>query len=328
DANFRVCSLTSETGAIVERYEYDAYGEPRVFCGIAASAVSEGAAPLAFSAVGNPYLHQGLRRDDESGLHENRYRTLHSRLGRFMQRDPLGYVDGMNSYEYVRTRVYVGVDPLGLACPGEGPAWSYFNWLRSRHPRLIVDQSTGEVTIRLMVLIVYVPATSPLTPKEEARLEDARQKLQDMIDKAGLAEIQVLMLFRVLAKDGLPPESLVNKNTGGYYEYGDYKITTLEKVQFIEIQRTGPQTPVASSKGRRTHLNMDAVDATVHDERDRSAYLTNILAHEAFYVGQGHWDAYSFIPGYHALHYGSADWRSHDLSPTMTSDLQRDFGIP
>ncbi|MFN0136287.1 MAG: hypothetical protein ACKVS9_09245 [Phycisphaerae bacterium] len=44
DANFRVCSLTSETGAIVERYEFDAYGEPRVFCGTAASAVSEGAA--------------------------------------------------------------------------------------------------------------------------------------------------------------------------------------------------------------------------------------------------------------------------------------------
>ena len=42
--------------------------------------------------------HQGLMHDEElpwghgGGLIHNRARTLHPRLGRFMQRDPLGYV--------------------------------------------------------------------------------------------------------------------------------------------------------------------------------------------------------------------------------------------
>ncbi|MFN0059590.1 MAG: RHS repeat-associated core domain-containing protein [Planctomycetota bacterium] len=112
DANFRVCSLTSESGAIVERYEYDAYGEPRVFGGVASSG-AEGFAPLHFSAAGNPYLHQGLRRDDESGLHENRYRSVHSRLGRFGSRDHLEYWDGSNSYEYLTSEPTSYLDPSG-----------------------------------------------------------------------------------------------------------------------------------------------------------------------------------------------------------------------
>ncbi|MFN0059592.1 MAG: hypothetical protein ACKVX7_14140 [Planctomycetota bacterium] len=90
DANFRVCSLTSETGAIVERYEYDAYGEPRVFGGAAASG-AEGFAPLHFSAAGNPYLHQGLRRDDSHlTLWERRaYRRRRNRSrGRLLHKPP------------------------------------------------------------------------------------------------------------------------------------------------------------------------------------------------------------------------------------------------
>jgi hypothetical protein len=36
-------------------------------------------------------------------------------LGRRLQRDPLGYADGPNQYEYVRSRAIVGRDPMGLA---------------------------------------------------------------------------------------------------------------------------------------------------------------------------------------------------------------------
>jgi RHS repeat-associated protein len=35
-------------------------------------------------------------------------------LGRFLTRDPAGYVDGMSLYEYVRGRVPNAVDPSGL----------------------------------------------------------------------------------------------------------------------------------------------------------------------------------------------------------------------
>lgn len=33
DANYRVAALTDEDGFVVERYEYDAYGEPVVYSG-------------------------------------------------------------------------------------------------------------------------------------------------------------------------------------------------------------------------------------------------------------------------------------------------------
>ena len=37
----------------------------------------------------------------------------HPRLGRFLQRDPGGYVDGMNLYEYVSGAPITWVDPSG-----------------------------------------------------------------------------------------------------------------------------------------------------------------------------------------------------------------------
>ena len=45
--------------------------------------------------------HQGLLHDREFGLVVNRARYLHTRFGRFTGRDPLGYVDTPNLYEYV-----------------------------------------------------------------------------------------------------------------------------------------------------------------------------------------------------------------------------------
>jgi hypothetical protein len=39
---------------------------------------------------------------------------LNPTLGRFNQRDPLGYVDGMSVYEYVRSAATLWLDPFGL----------------------------------------------------------------------------------------------------------------------------------------------------------------------------------------------------------------------
>ena len=40
--------------------------------------------------------------------------VYHPTLGRFVQRDPLGYVDGMGLYEYVASRPPSARDPQGL----------------------------------------------------------------------------------------------------------------------------------------------------------------------------------------------------------------------
>ncbi len=43
-----------------------------------------------------------------------RNRWLNSAMGRWLQRDPVGYVDGMNLYKHVRSNPVAYVDPFGL----------------------------------------------------------------------------------------------------------------------------------------------------------------------------------------------------------------------
>ncbi len=111
DANFRVVALTDEAGAVAERYRYSAYGEPQIFAG---GPAAESGNALLVSRVGNPFMHQGLHFDADTRTYHNRYRQYHPRLGRFMQRDPLGYVDGPNAYSYLGSNSIGWVDPLGL----------------------------------------------------------------------------------------------------------------------------------------------------------------------------------------------------------------------
>ncbi len=56
--------------------------------------------------------HQGLMHDENTGLIYNRARMRDPKLGRFMQRDPLGYVDGIGLYATYHL-MHGGVDPSG-----------------------------------------------------------------------------------------------------------------------------------------------------------------------------------------------------------------------
>jgi RHS repeat-associated protein len=67
------------------------------------------ASGIALNEIG----HQGLPHDEESGIVQNRARDLIPPLGRFAQRDPLGYVDGMSVYAYYVVLTDT-VDPSGL----------------------------------------------------------------------------------------------------------------------------------------------------------------------------------------------------------------------
>lgn len=92
-----VAAITDNAADVVERYTYDAYG-----------------CVTTTSTIGNPYLFTGRQLDEETGLYYYRARYYDCAKGRFLQRDPLGFVDGMNLYEYVRGRPSLLVDPLGL----------------------------------------------------------------------------------------------------------------------------------------------------------------------------------------------------------------------
>ncbi len=143
DANYNVLAIVASDGDLAERYEYTPYGQRTIFKSpgsndvMCHAAILESQRVTADSSEATYGIcdigHQGLMHDKEFGLIYNRARYLHSRHGRFMQQDPLGYADGMSLYEYV------GSDPVG--------------WVDPSGTRITVVQGSlkdgGEVTIRM-----------------------------------------------------------------------------------------------------------------------------------------------------------------------------------
>jgi RHS repeat-associated protein len=105
DALGSFVALTEENGNVVTRYRYDPNGnDPQ----------NSSAPQQMISPHNNLYLFTGRRYDMESELYYYRARYFSPRLGRFLQRDPVGYADGMNPYQYVRGNPTNFVDPSGL----------------------------------------------------------------------------------------------------------------------------------------------------------------------------------------------------------------------
>jgi len=106
DANYNVTPLIGITGVVLERFVYDSYGSPTTLN-----------PDWSLDADGTDYvwayLHQGGRHDATLKLSHFRNRDLHVELGRWTRQDPLGFVDGSNTYQgYVGNPVN-GVDPTG-----------------------------------------------------------------------------------------------------------------------------------------------------------------------------------------------------------------------
>jgi len=109
---FSIAAITDDTGAVVERYGYDAYGDS-----VALDATGNEIAGNV-SMVGNLYRFTGRRLDAETGLSYFRARYMDHELGRFVGRDSLGYYDGLSLYRawFVSNML----DPTGLcsSCSG------------------------------------------------------------------------------------------------------------------------------------------------------------------------------------------------------------------
>lgn len=119
----------------------------------AASALPEGV--LSSVAVGNRIGYCGYVFAPETRSYLVRFRWYLPPLGRWGQRDPAGYVDGMNLYEYVRSRPSSTTDPTGLQDPG---------WVRLQEKRMLDDlrrrireEDCGSCTGIDLTLVQHLP---------------------------------------------------------------------------------------------------------------------------------------------------------------------------
>jgi len=95
------CSTTDTSGSLTLRLILDGNGDE-----------------IAQSAIGNPYMCSGVRRDSETELYYYGYRYYNPQLGRWMSRDPIGESGGGNLYAFTLNSPANSWDVLGLAAEG------------------------------------------------------------------------------------------------------------------------------------------------------------------------------------------------------------------
>ena len=104
---YSITAVTTSAGAIAERYAYSAYGEPTI-CDPSGSTLSS-------SAINNRYTHTGREWDATVALYHFRARWMSPKTGRFLGRDPIGFLGARFSVvEYVRSNPERFGDPSGL----------------------------------------------------------------------------------------------------------------------------------------------------------------------------------------------------------------------
>ncbi|MGQ0554017.1 MAG: RHS repeat domain-containing protein [Planctomycetota bacterium] len=106
-----VMLMADADGDIAESYRYKEYGETTVVDGSFVKQTDLG------SDIGNFIRYTGRERAMPGSFGNDMYwyraRSYRPEVGRFMQSDPIGYVDGSNHYSYVSSNPVVLRDPTG-----------------------------------------------------------------------------------------------------------------------------------------------------------------------------------------------------------------------
>ena len=104
DSNYNVVALADEDAHVTERYWYEPYGEVTI---------TDADGGTQETVLNDVLLFQGQRRDPETGLYYFRNRYYSPMLGRFAQRDPAEYKDGMSFYAFAIGSPVDIADPSG-----------------------------------------------------------------------------------------------------------------------------------------------------------------------------------------------------------------------
>ena len=114
DGNGNITALLDgAAGAVVARYEYNAFG-----------GIIRATGPL---AKANPFRFSTKYHDEESGLLYYGYRYYSSGLGRWISREPNGEADSSHLFAFLGNSPVTFIDVLGLSkadpWPTDVPAW-------------------------------------------------------------------------------------------------------------------------------------------------------------------------------------------------------------
>lgn len=110
-------AITDNLGRIMETLNYDIFGTPSFF--------DKNGNAMNHSIVGNSILFEGREYDHE--VYYFRMRSYHPRGGRFIQKDPFVYINGMNDMTFVKNKLTNYRDPFGLFVIGKQPIPSFNN---------------------------------------------------------------------------------------------------------------------------------------------------------------------------------------------------------
>jgi len=91
--------LTDTSGNIVQRYEYDSFGNQVITTN---------------GNISQPYTFTSREYDTETEMYFYRARYYDSKVGRFVTKDPIGFDGGINQYVYVLNNPMNRTDPDGL----------------------------------------------------------------------------------------------------------------------------------------------------------------------------------------------------------------------
>ncbi|OQB80125.1 MAG: tRNA nuclease WapA precursor [Planctomycetes bacterium ADurb.Bin126] len=195
-------------GEVVEYYAFSAYGVPIVL-------EADWTVRPDGSAYKNWSLFAGYYFDEPSGLYLVRNRVYQAEVGRWIQRDPVGYVDGSDLYEYTRSQPAQHGDPYGtITVDTENPdirqAWARLHNRNSPTANRLISLLEGfELCLNVPIIITITASSS--TGSQGGFIEGAPQsywttrngnpiqQVLDEVDIAGLGLITINPLQKVLA---------------------------------------------------------------------------------------------------------------------------------
>ncbi len=163
DLLYRAVALTNSSGNIVEAYDTDAYGQTIIYTGPGPDGVwfTDDDVGSGFTYGANDMIFCGYRYDPETRLYFVRNRMFLTdvggvSVGRWLQRDPIGYAGGVNLYGYVGGQAVVELDPEGtIAIP-----------LPKSIPEAVVEAILAALLAAYLLHLARQAAKVKCTPRE------------------------------------------------------------------------------------------------------------------------------------------------------------------